>query len=135
MLHLIESALTPEFVKKTIGGLLLVFNENEGTRHLGWIKSAEVQKGKLKVELGRTIFQKIVSGNDWERLTNFVFEADFEGYTALDDIGGFHCSDGILRQPNFKIFPASSIPPTYGRTIRRLVLYGDAFKDAAARHM
>lgn len=129
MLHLAKDALTSEFLLSTPNGLLLIFDEAKETTYLGWIERAELQGARLTFVLGLTVTQNHNTRSKWEQLNVHAFRIpDVGRYTALDHVGGFHCTEDRMKEPTFKVYPAVSIPGDLNRNYESLISYGEMLR-------
>ena len=67
MLYPALKVITPDFLEKTINGLLLIFDENEEVKKLGWINEAKIENGSVVIALGLTVSQKFRE-QEWKKL-------------------------------------------------------------------
>ncbi|MCR4286114.1 MAG: hypothetical protein NUW00_04440 [Candidatus Kaiserbacteria bacterium] len=119
-----KRAITPEFLEKTPNGLLLIYDEDSRTTHLGWVTEAKLNGEVMNVRMAPAVLRRHGS-LEWEELKDHAFIAEIsESRFALEDHGGYHCSDATLTHPTFRIYPADSIPPASERNHDTLIEYG-----------
>lgn len=128
MLYPAKLVVTPVFLATTPRGLLLIYDEQAGSTHLGWITEAKLEDGVMSIKLAPAVVQKHGS-SEWTRLEKYAFSAALsDSRFALEDHGGYHCSDSGLTYPTFRIYPESTIPPEYVRDHDTLIQYGKVIR-------